>query len=81
MRDVSPNLASESPNFVLPWLLAHPAQKAAVLRSADFILFADPNSTPSQPLAMAQSLLGPARPGWQCTERGFYAVCVQDRSH
>ncbi len=80
MRDVTPNLASESPNFVLPWLLAHPAEKAAVLQSADFILFADPNSSPSQPLAMAQTLLGPAPSGWQCTGYSFYAVCVQTRS-
>ena len=77
MRDVSPNLASESPNFALPWLLAHPAQKATVLHSADFILFADPNGSPPRPLAMAQSLLGPAPSYWRCTGYGFYAVCLQ----
>ena len=79
MRDVSPNLASESPNFALPWLMAHPAERTIVLRSADFILFADPNGTPSQPMAMAQTLLGPATTGWHCTNYGFYAVCLQAR--
>ena len=81
MRDVSPNLASESPNFALPWLRAHPAEKEAVLRSSDFILFADPNGAPPRPLAMAHSLLGSVPVNWQCTERDFYAVCVQNRFH
>lgn len=77
MRDVMPNLYSEAPSYHLAEMEADPQQLAAALQLADFLLFADPNSTVPDPIGFSTRFLGPLATPWQCTRRDFYAVCLR----
>ncbi len=78
LRDRTPNLYSESPSYLINDFHAHPEQKGPALALADFLLLADPNGTPPDPLALARTFLGPLAPGWRCTAHDFYAVCTRN---
>ena len=74
MRDVMPIKLSENTGL-LPEM--NPAQKAAALRLADFVLLTDSNSAQPKPLALAASLLGPSADQWRCAQHDFYAICTR----
>ncbi len=77
MRDLTPNLYSESPSLAMESLNRHPAEKLAALAQADFLLVADPNSPAPDPLRLAAEFVSARAAPWRCARHDFYAVCTR----
>lgn len=77
LRDYADMVATENPNKLAGYLVEHPAERARVLQTADFILFVDPDPSHPDPTALARYTLGPLIDEWQCNAARDTSICLK----
>ncbi len=80
LRDSLAGSYSEDPAELGRLLATHSDKARAVLATADFLLYSDPNA---ETATVANAVRGffPLNSQWHCTARDFYAVCVHPGTH
>lgn len=75
MRDYTDLSATDNPNKLSEYLVAHPEERATVLRAVNFVVFVAPEPNHPDPDALARYTLGSNLADWQCDETRDYALC------
>ncbi len=75
IRDYTEEIATEDPNLLAEYLVAHPAERARALNEADFVVLMDP--TGSDPGNLVRFLFAADLPHWRCETRDYFSICTK----